>query len=138
MTDLINRADAIEAVMNTEPTVFDAQSLEPHQKTKDVIDALMALPSADAVSREFYEDAVKANIGIVIENRKLKEQIESAEAYKAWTGEEMGGTSEKQNVAYICDKRRCVKEGCSNCGRTTDIEHAKNFELINNTYYERR
>lgn len=22
-------------------------------------------------------------------------------------------------------------------GRTTDIEHAKNFELINNTYYER-
>ena len=37
-------------------------------------------PSADAVSREFYEDAVKANIGIVIENRKLKAQIESADA----------------------------------------------------------
>lgn len=62
---------------------------------------------------------------------------ESAEAYKAWTGEEMVGTSERKNVAYICDKRRCDKEGCSNCGRTTDIEHAKNFELINNTYYER-
>lgn len=44
---------------------------------------------------------------------------------------------ERQKVAYICDKRRCDKEGCSNCGRTTDIEHAKNFELINNTYYER-
>ena len=49
MTDLIRRADAIEAVMNTEPVVFDSQSLEPHQKTKDVIDALSALPSAEAV-----------------------------------------------------------------------------------------
>ena len=49
MTDLISRADAIEAVMNTEPVVFDSQSLEPHQKTKDVIDALSALPSAEAV-----------------------------------------------------------------------------------------
>ena len=38
------------------------------------------VPSADTVSREFYEDAVKANIGLVIENRKLKEQIESADA----------------------------------------------------------
>ena len=47
--DLISRADAIEAVMNTEPVVFDSQSLEPHQKTKDVIDALSALPSAEAV-----------------------------------------------------------------------------------------
>ena len=45
--DLISRADAIEAVMNTEPVVFDSQSLEPHQKTKDVIDALSALPSAE-------------------------------------------------------------------------------------------
>lgn len=46
-SDLISRADAVEAVMNTEPVVFDSQSLEPHQKTKDVIDALSALPSAD-------------------------------------------------------------------------------------------
>ena len=72
------------------------------------------------------------------EKRTLDDMFtESEEAYKAWTGEEMGGTSERKNVAYICDKRRCDKEGCSNCGRTTDIEHAKNFELINNTYYER-
>ena len=48
-SDLISRADAVEAVMNTEPVVFDSQSLEPHQKTKDVIDALSALPSAEAV-----------------------------------------------------------------------------------------
>ena len=42
------------------------------------------VPSADAVSREFYEDAVKANIGLVIENRQLKEQIESADAVHGW------------------------------------------------------
>ena len=40
--------DAIDAVMNTEP-VFDFQSLEPFQKTKDVINALEALPSAQPV-----------------------------------------------------------------------------------------
>ena len=37
------------------------------------------IPSADVVSREFYEDAVKANTRLVIENRELKEQIESAD-----------------------------------------------------------
>ena len=44
--DLIRRSDAIEAVMNTEP-VFAVDSLEPYQKTKDVVEALEAIPSAD-------------------------------------------------------------------------------------------
>lgn len=48
MSDLINRANAIKAVMMV-PAVFDTQSLEPYQKAKDVTDALSALPSADAV-----------------------------------------------------------------------------------------
>lgn len=44
--DLIKRSDAIDAVMNTEP-VFAVDSLEPYQKTKDVVEALEAIPSAD-------------------------------------------------------------------------------------------
>ena len=75
MTDYISRADAIEAVASadeTNGTVKVFSGLE-------IIDMLKALPSADTVSREFYEDAVKANIRIVIENRELKEQIESAD-----------------------------------------------------------
>lgn len=44
MIDLISRQAAIDAVMNTEP-VFDT-NLEPHQKTKDVIEAISNLPSA--------------------------------------------------------------------------------------------
>ena len=71
MTDYISRADAIEAVQNVKRT---------DNWQGAVIALLSALPSADVVSREFYEDAVKANIGIVIENRKLKAQIESADA----------------------------------------------------------
>ena len=51
MSDLINRQDAIEVVMNTEPVVFDVQTLEPHQKTKDVIAAIEALPSAQPEER---------------------------------------------------------------------------------------
>ena len=45
MNDLISRQAAIDAVINTEPVVFDVKSLEPHQKTKDVINALNEVPS---------------------------------------------------------------------------------------------
>lgn len=34
MRDLIDRQAAIDAVMNTEPVVFDVKSLEPHKKRK--------------------------------------------------------------------------------------------------------
>lgn len=44
--DLIDRQAAIDAIMSTEPVVFDAQTLEPHQRTKDVIAAINELPSA--------------------------------------------------------------------------------------------
>lgn len=45
MDDLIRRQDAIDAVMGTEP-VFSLDSLEPYQKTSDVIQKLEKLPSA--------------------------------------------------------------------------------------------
>jgi hypothetical protein len=32
-------------------------------------------------------------------------------------------------VAYKCDHLRC-KDGCNNCGFTTDIEHAVNFKYL--------
>ena len=44
MDDLISRQTAIDAVMNIKP-VFDT-NLEPYQKTKDVIEAVSQLPSA--------------------------------------------------------------------------------------------
>lgn len=43
--DLISRQDAIDAVMNIEPT-FDTRTLEPYQKEKDVVSAINSLPSA--------------------------------------------------------------------------------------------
>ena len=46
MSDLIDRQAVIDAIMDTEPVVFDVKSLEPHQKTKDVINAIENLPSA--------------------------------------------------------------------------------------------
>ena len=46
MDDLISRQGAIDAVMNTEPLFFDFDTLEPCQKTKDVVKAINDLPSA--------------------------------------------------------------------------------------------
>jgi len=40
----------------------------------EAIDMAIEALSADTVSREFYEDAVKANIRIVMENREVKEE----------------------------------------------------------------
>ena len=44
--DLIERQKVIDAVLSTEPVVFDAKHLEPYQKTTDVIKTIEALPSA--------------------------------------------------------------------------------------------
>lgn len=40
-------------------------------------------------------------------------------------------------VAYICDGRACDGD-CVECFRTTDISHAKNFELCGDAYMEKR
>ena len=39
-------------------------------------------------------------------------------------------------VAYVCDNRKCGGD-CDNCGRTTDLAHAKNFTRISDSYFER-
>ena len=96
-TDLISRADAIEAVR------LETSKLGSGVLGKgDILDIIEALPSADAVSREWYDDAVKANHELAFtdlpdipryyyekvvgkmahEINMLKEQLESADAEK--------------------------------------------------------
>lgn len=41
----------------------------------------------------------------------------------------------KEKIAFACDGRKCGKD-CSECGRTTDIEHAKNFIRLGEIYLE--
>lgn len=39
-------------------------------------------------------------------------------------------------ILFICDKRRCAH--CNpGCTHTSDIQHAKNFELFDDIYIER-
>lgn len=40
-------------------------------------------------------------------------------------------------VAYVCDGRACDGD-CRECFRTTDISHAKHFELVGDAYIEKR
>ena len=79
MTDLISRADAIEAVMKHKM---------PFTIQQEVAREIDALPSADVIK-----------------------------------------------VAYICDGRKCDKD-CSECFRTLDIEHARDFKKMGGTYYQ--
>ena len=108
--DLIKRQDALKVIESADNGEI------PYAIVNDLF---KALPSADAVSREFYEDAVKANIRLVIENRKLKEQIESAEAVQGewiWrTDIPIGGW--RTSAGYIC----------SNCGK--DYWHGNVFNF---------
>ena len=64
--DLIRRSDAIDAVMNTEP-VFAVDSLEPYQKTKDVVEALEVIPSADRPQGEWivHKERTGVNDGFI-------------------------------------------------------------------------
>lgn len=41
----------------------------------------------------------------------------------------------RPKIAFACDGRKCGKD-CSECGRTTDIEHAKNFTRLGESYLE--
>ena len=46
-------------------------------------------------------------------------------------------STDKPAVAYVCDGRACDAE-CSECFRTTNIEHAKHFERIGGAYLEEK
>jgi len=83
-SDTISRADAI-AFINS------GISLDTDADREYATDMIKALPSADAVSREFYEEVVKANHGLAKENSELKAQLESAEAVQGeWVIRENG------------------------------------------------
>ena len=78
-SDLICRSDALEQMAQAECGLH-YDDCEAYNCSCSYIQRILDIQSADAVSREFYEDAVKANIGLVIKNRELKEQIELADA----------------------------------------------------------
>lgn len=41
----------------------------------------------------------------------------------------------RPKIVFACDGRKCG-EDCSECGRTSDIEHAKNFIRLGEIYLE--
>lgn len=84
--------------------------------TREAIDTAIEALSAEAVSREFYEDAVNANHGLAKENSELRAQLESAGAVGEWqckslsTGEMFYGCSECGNLEIN------TSNFCPNCG----------------------
>ena len=50
-------------------------------------------------------------------------------------GASMCHSADRPKVAYICDGRKCDND-CSECFRTLDIEHARDFKLLGDTYYQ--
>ena len=67
----------------------------------------------DSTERNDYLDGISTAIATVYD-------LPSAEAVK---------------VAYICDGRKCDSD-CSECFRTLDIEHARDFTLMGDTYFQ--
>ena len=81
VSDLISRQAAIEALCHDCAYYTDAQcKTDSGYWCESGAMIREDVPSAEAVSREFYEDVVKANHGLAKENINLKAQIESAEA----------------------------------------------------------
>lgn len=82
--------------------VYECYPKSASEETKEAIDMAIEALSTDAVSREFYEDVLKANHGLAKENCELKEQIESAPSSDL--------ISRADAVKAICDK--CLEEHC--------------------------
>ena len=56
MSDYIKREEAVDAVMCTEPVVFDQETLEQYQKTKDVLKQLEQIPHTDVAKVTYCKD----------------------------------------------------------------------------------
>lgn len=66
--------------------------------TETALDMAIEALQADTVSREVYDKRTQADEEIIDSYRKEFQMFaESEEAYKAWTGEEMGKTSDEIN-----------------------------------------
>ena len=136
-TEYISRADAINAVRNE---YEDAINIGDNGDAiaYDVGRILSALPSAKYFT-EKPNDAVKASNDVI--NRA--DAIEAIMKYKIpfsiqqEVAREIDAlpSADAVKVAYICDGRKCDKD-CSECFRTLDIEHAKDFKLIGGVYYQ--
>lgn len=75
MTDLLSRADAIEAVMRHKM---------PFTIQQEVAREIDALPSADVVSREMYEKRTQTDERIIDSYRREFSEAASAEAAQGW------------------------------------------------------
>ena len=141
-TDYIRRADAIEAVCEWGTNEERKGNLTTTMVSvkQCVADILSALPSADAVSREWYDDAVKANHELAFTDlpdipRYYYEKVVGKMAHEINMLKEQLESADDVKVAYICDGRKCDKD-CSECFRTMDIEHARDFKRMGDTYYQ--
>ena len=88
----------------------------------------------DYIKREDAIDAVMAEGRKVYtsEYANAERIIYEADAVEALS---MLPSADAEQVAYICDGRKCEND-CYDCFRTLDIEHAKDFKRIGDTYYQ--
>ena len=115
--DLIKRSDAIYAVMNTE-SVFAVDSLEPYKKTKEVVEALEAIPSADSPSDPHnitYINALKNRIRELEAKRPQGEWIWGNEK-KSWHKCSVCGEPAYSYYDELADDVEELFDFCPNCG----------------------
>ena len=87
------------------------------QRSVKISDALRMIndaPTVDAI------EAVDDTEWVAVRRNEYEDFLASAETVK---------------VAYICDGRKCDSD-CSECFRTLDIEHARDFKLMGDTYFQ--
>lgn len=74
----MTKDEAIELLEDLDGAIEDNHGRDYDEAFDMAIESL----SAETVSREFYEDAIKANHGLAKENCELKAQIEPADMVK--------------------------------------------------------
>ena len=80
------------------------------------------------------EDAIK-ELKILLKYAKRVDEIMGGGTEQSDTLDFAIKSLQMPIIAFACDGRKCGGD-CSGCGRTTDIEHAKNFTKVIDTYFE--
>lgn len=135
-SDLISRADAIEAIIEMQDG-----SGQSYNFVSEAVDILNALPSAETHEIRTETHGVclisKSDAIEVVCRTRCGDKAKGCPAHSCPVIEEFDAlpSADRPTVAYVCDGRACEAD-CSECFRTTNIEHAKHFERLGDTYME--
>jgi transcriptional regulator with XRE-family HTH domain len=115
---------------NREPNFDTIRSICKHYKVS--ADFLLGINGSEQASK-----TAKHSITVNVELSTLLDGKPVDLEYLRQAVKEKMERDARPKTLYLCDHRACDKSVCDECNLTSDVRHAKNFEIVNGTFKER-